>query len=60
MEDGRNYGYVAKELNTSRSTIEIVEWRNISQVTTRGLIDGMRQCIQIIDGYLSENVVGSY
>ena len=46
VEDGRNYGYVAIVLNTSRSTIERVEWRNISQVTTRGLIDGMhiRRC----------------
>ena len=47
VEDGRNYGYVAIVLNISRSTIERVQWRNISQVTTR-------------DVYLSENVVGSY
>ena len=71
VEDGRNYGYVAIVLNTSRSSIERVEWWNISQVTTRGLIDGMYahtsvqylsldDQIQSIDVYLSENVVGSY
>ena len=46
LKERRNYGYVVIVLNTSRSTIERVEWRNISQVTTRGLIDGMhiRRC----------------
>ena len=47
-EDGRNYGYVARVLNTSRSTIERVEWRNISLDTIRGFIDAMHGRIQAV------------